>query len=288
MGSNMARHLQQKGHQLMVYDPHKDATKEIVSNGGKYFSSPAEVAKNSERVITMIPTPQDVLQVYLGPDGIIANSSKDSILIDSSTIDPTTAKKIASEASKHGVRFVDAPVTGAVPAARAGTLTFIVGGPKETLDQIREMLLCMGKNVIHCGDHGMGQVAKLCNNMLLAISMVGAAETLNMGQRMGLDPKLLTDILNISSGRSWVTEIYNPVPGIHANAPASNNYTGGFKNKLIAKDLNLAQSMSVESCSPTPMGSMASILYRMMVNKDKGELDFSSIYKFLEENKLSS
>ena len=288
MGSNMCANLQKNGHELILYDPNPNAIKDLIAGGNaRSVSSPAEVAQQSERVFTMVPFPTDVLNVYTGPNGLIANARKETILIDSSTVDPETSKKIETEASAKGIRFVDAPVTGAVPAARAGTLTFIVGGPKETVDELRELLLCMGKNVIHCGTTGMGSVAKLCNNMMLAISMIGTAETLNLARRSGLDPKLMTDILNISSGRTWVSEGYNPVPGVGSSTtPSSNDYDKGFRSSLLAKDLNLAQLISVQSQSPTPMGSTASQYYRILVNNEKyADKDFSAIYEFLKGQK---
>lgn len=284
MGVNMAMNLQKKGHELYLYDPNESTLKDLIANGAKKASSPAEVAKQVDRLITMVPLPSDVINVYTGPDGIIANAKKDAILMDSSTVDPETSKKVHDAAAAQGIRFLDTPVTGAVPAARAGTLTFIVGGPKETVDEVRELLLCMGKNVIHCGSIGMGSVAKLCNNMMLAISMIGTAETLNMAKRLGLDPKLMNDILNISSGRTWVSEGYCPAPGVGADTvPSNNNYEGGFKVALLSKDLNLAQKISMESNSPIPMGSVASQWYKTMVNNGNAGKDFSSIYQFLCE-----
>ena len=285
MGSNMAAHLQKAGHNVTLYDPDTSMLEPLVKNGAQLATSPAELAANVERVITMVPTPKHVFDIYLGPNGVIANSKPDTILIDSSTVDPETSKKVFEEANKRGLEFVDAPVSGAVPAARAATLTFMVGGPSKTVDSSRDLLLCMGKNVIHCGPIGMGAAAKLCNNMMLAISMIGASETLQLGQSIGLDAKLLTQILNISSGRTWVSEGYNPIPGIGDDKlPANHNYDGGFKNGLIAKDLNLAQSMAVLHGSPTPMGALASQMYRLMVNNGLAEKDFSYIYQFMKQN----
>lgn len=283
MGSNMAMHLQKKGHDLYLYDPNADALKNLISNGAKSCTSPADVAKQVERCITMVPTPKDVIDVYTGSNGIIDNASKDCILIDSSTVDPGTSKTIEAAAAAKGIRFVDAPVTGAVPAARNGTLTFIVGGKKEIVDEIRDLLLCMGKNVIHCGSIGMGSVAKLCNNMMLAIATIGTAETLHMAERNGLNAKLMTEILNISSGRTWVSEGYNPVPGIgDEKTPSNNNYQGGFRSELLTKDLTLAQLVAVQSQSPSPMGSLALQYYRAMMNNGGAEMDFSGIYQFLK------
>lgn len=170
----MADHVQKAGHQLVVYDVNSDAMKTFVRFGAEAAASPSELAGKVDRVITMVPTPQHVLEVYLGKDGVISGgqAKKGTILIDSSTIDPTTSKQVGLEAEKVGLEFVDAPVSGAVPAARAATLTFMVGGKKENVDAIREILLTMGKNVIHTGAVGTGVTAKLCNNMQLAISMV--------------------------------------------------------------------------------------------------------------------
>lgn len=234
----------------------------------------------------MVPTPKDVLEVYLGPNGVISGgqAKAGTILIDSSTIDPHTAQTVAASATKAGLHFVDAPVTGAVPGARAGTLTFLVGGPEDTVNQVKDLLMTMGKNVIHCGLVGSGQVAKICNNMLLAVVLVGTSEALNLGARLGLDPKLLTNILNISSGRSWVTEGYSPVPGIgDASLPANNDYAGGFGVKLMAKDLTLAQTIAVQSQSPIPMGSLAAQMYRLMTNNGFGDKDMSYPYQFLKQ-----
>lgn len=288
MGANMAEHIQKAGHQLVVFDTNAHSMKSFVRFGAEAASSPADLASKVDRVISMVPTPGHVLEVYLGKDGVISGgkASKGTILIDSSTIDPSTSKKVEQEALKNGLEFCDAPVSGAVPAARAATLTFMVGGKKENVDAIRELLLTMGRNVIHTGVVGTGVTAKLCNNMMLAVSMVGTAETLNLGERLGLDPKLLTQILNISSGRTWVSEVYNPVPSVgDEKLPSNHQYKGGFGTALIAKDLNLAQSIAVESQSPTPMGALASQVYRMMLNNGLGDKDFSYLYQFLKSQK---
>ena len=285
MGANMADHIQKAGHELVVYDTNHDSMKSFVRFGAQAATSPSDLASKVDRVITMVPTPNHVLEVYLGKDGVISGgkAKKGTILIDSSTIDPGTSKKVDEAACKAELEFVDAPVSGAVPAARAATLTFMVGGKKENVDQIRELLLAMGKNVIHTGAVGTGVTAKLCNNMMLAISMIGTSETLNLGERLGLDPKLLTQILNISSGKTWVSEGYNPVPGVgDEKLPANHEYKGGFGTSLIAKDLNLAQSIAVMSQSPTPMGALASQVYRMMLNNGCEEKDFSYSYQFFK------
>lgn len=284
MGQHMAGYVQKGGHPLVLYDTNPESYKKF--QNAEIASSPAELASKVDRVITMIPTPKDVLQVYLGEGGVVSGAKKGTLLVDSSTIDPGTAKQVEAAAKKNGLEFVDAPVTGAVPGARGGTLTFLVGAEQANFDTIKPLLQTMGKNIIHCGPVGAGQVAKICNNMMLAITMIGTSETLNLGARLGLDPKLLTQILNISSGRSWVTESYNPAPGIgDAALPSNNQYNGGFGVKLMAKDLTLAQSIAVESQSPTPMGALAAQIYRIMTNNGFGDKDMSFPYQFLKQTK---
>lgn len=292
MGAHMAGYVLKGGHRLVVYDTRPEALRPFILADAEVVTSPAELASKVDRIVTMIPTPEDVLEVYLGKNGLISGGEAraGSILIDSSTTDPATSQQVARAAQHERLHFVDAPVTGAVPAARAGTLTFLFGGELTILNQIRELLLTMGSNVIHCGSEiGSGQVAKLCNNMLLAITMIGTSETLNLGARLGLDPKLLTEILNQSSGKSWVSESYNPIPGLgDSSLPASNQYQGGFGCKLMAKDLNLAQRMAVHSHTPTPMGSLALQIYRMMTNNGCEDKDFSYPYQFLRQTKEDS
>lgn len=214
------------------------------------------------------------------------------------------SKEVATLAERNGVSFVDAPVSGGMPvllmikmawngfmrianagviAAKAGTLTFMVGGPEKEFTRAKPVLSGMGKNIVHCGPIGSGQTAKICNNMLLAITMIGTAEAFNLGIRLGLDAKLLSGIINTSTGRSWSSEVYNPVPGVLDNVPASNGYKGGFSTSLIAKDLGLAQNSALRSHSAIPLGSMAHQLYRLMAVRGYGQSDFSSIYQFLQE-----
>ena len=286
MGSKMAENLQKKGHTLTVYDMNPETCVAFVKNGAKAVSTPAEVAANCDKLISMVPKPDHVRAVYLGPNGAIAGAKKGTILMDSSTIDAGTSRQVYAEAQKAGIDFLDTPVSGAVPAAAAASLTFMCGGKKDLVDAVRDVLLCMGKNVIHVGDNGAGCIAKICNNMMLGISMIGLCETLNLSKNLGLDPKLMTDILNISSGRCWSSEVYNPVPGIGADVlPPNNNYDGGFMVGLIAKDLMLAQSVAADSQSPIPMGTLASQLYRIMLNNGYDKKDFTFAYPFFQEKK---
>ena len=199
-----------------------------------------------------------------------------------------TPKELAPEAKALGLTFIDAPVTGAVPAARAGTLTFLVGGSEDEYFKVKDLLSGMGKNIVHCGETGSGQAAKICNNMCLAINMISTAETLNLAVRLGLSPKLMNDILNISSGRSWCTEIYCPAPGVMQNVPANEDYNFGFQVELISKDLGLAQHSATQVKQPLPLGSQAYQVYLTMLNRGWPRKDFSSVFKYLQDSQGES
>lgn len=204
MGANMVANLAKNGHKVTVYDLSKQATDAVAKHEGvSVAGSVAQVAQQCDNVITMLPTPAIVKETFLSSSGIFANCKPGSVLMDSSTVGPETPIELVKVAKEKRVTFLDTPVTGAVPAARAGTLTFLVGGTAEECDRVKPLLLAMGKNVVLCGPTGAGQVAKICNNMCLAINMISTAETLQLGKRLGIDPKLMTHILNISSGRSW-------------------------------------------------------------------------------------
>lgn len=285
MGSLMAKHLIDKGHKVTVYDLNKSAVNEMIKNGAKVASYVAQLGEKCERIFTMLPTPEIVTKTYTGPDGILSKAKNSTVLIDSSTIDPATAQAVHKVAQAKGIKFFDAPVAGAVPAARAGTLVFMVGGDEKDIKNLLEpYLLCMGTSVYACGVIGSGCVAKICNNMMLGISMLGLSEALLLGKNFGLDPKLVSAIINKGSGRCWSSEIYNPAPGIIPTAPSTNDYQGGFKVNLLYKDLGLASKVAKEVCSPTPLGSLTHEIYRLLMNgtefKDK---DFSVIYKYLSK-----
>ncbi|RWS29252.1 3-hydroxyisobutyrate dehydrogenase-like protein [Leptotrombidium deliense] len=283
MGSSMSSHLLKKGNKVVVYDVNPNAMAALAKEGAETASSPADLAGRCQYVMTMVPTGKEVMHVYAGKDGILSNVKPGTYLMDSSTIDPNTSREVHKLATEKGAIFMDTPVSGAVPAAKAATLTFMCGGKASDVEKIKDVLLCMGKNVVHTGDIGTGSIAKICNNMQLAISMIGTSEALNLAQNMGLDPKLMTQILNISSGRTWVSEIYHPVPGIMENVPASNEYKNGFLTQLITKDLGLAQSIAHQSQSPIPLGSTAHMVYRMMLNNGYFNKDFSVVYQFLKD-----
>lgn len=284
MGQNMAKNLIAKGHRLVVYDIFPEATEELAKHGAVPVGSPAEMADQCDRIITMLPSSPHVREVYAGDKGIISKVQTGSLLIDSSTIDPSVSQEMAKLVEAKGATFIDAPVSGGVNAAKAGTLTFMVGGKEAEAQAAKEILLCMGKNVIHCGGVGCGQAAKICNNMMLAISMIGNAETMNLGIRLGLDPKVLNSILNVSSGKTWPSEVYSPVPGVMENVPSSNQYEGGFGAALMTKDLGLAQTAATQTSSPTPLGSLAHQIYRVLLSNGLGKKDFSVVYQLLQGN----
>ncbi|XP_076456291.1 3-hydroxyisobutyrate dehydrogenase, mitochondrial-like isoform X2 [Babylonia areolata] len=283
MGGHMARNLVKKGHSVVVYDVVPEYVAALKADGAAVAKSPQEVASQTSLIVTMLPASQQVTEVYTGSSGILGSVQKGSLLIDSSTIDPSVSQEMAQKASEKGATFVDAPVSGGVNAARDGALTFMVGAPDQVFEQVKSVLDKMGKNVVHCGAVGTGQAAKICNNMLLAISMIGTSETMNMGMKLGLDPKLLAKVLNMSSGRCWSSEVYNPVPGVLEGVPSSNNYQGGFGTALMTKDLGLAQNAATATKSPTPLGSLAHQIYRLMTNSGYAGKDFSSAFHFLQQ-----
>ncbi|KAH0955928.1 hypothetical protein HN011_007516 [Eciton burchellii] len=282
MGSHMAGNLLKKGYELTVYDINKLATANLVKVGAKCASSLAEMSRNVDVVMSMLPSNQHVLDVYTDENGVLKMAREGALLIDSSTVDPSVSQTIASQARERRLRFIDSPVSGGVNAAKDGSLTFMVGGSKVDLDAAKPVLEATGSRIVHCGDVGTGQAAKLCNNMLLAISMIGTAEAFNLGRKLGLDATVLADIVNSSSGRCWSSELYNPVPGILPNVPSSKNYEGGFGTTLMAKDLGLAQEAATRTQTPIPLGSLAHQVYRAAIAQGYCNKDFSVIYQFLK------
>lgn len=279
MGAPMAENLLKAGYTLSVFDLSDAATKRLEKAGARVAQSPKEAASNAQVVISMLPAGQHVHSVYLGDssaEGLLAALPKGTLVIDSSTIAAADARTVAEAASKLGIDFLDAPVSGGTGGAVAGSLTFIVGGRADAFAKAEPILSAMGKNIFHAGEHGAGQVAKICNNMLLGILMAGTAEAINLGVKNGLDPKVLSDIMLQSSGRNWTLEVYNPYPQVMENVPSSNGYQGGFMSKLMQKDLNLAMQTAKDTHVDTPMGAKATELYTTHA-QDNGDKDFSSI-----------
>ncbi|RUO55862.1 3-hydroxyisobutyrate dehydrogenase [Pseudidiomarina homiensis] len=281
MGGPMAANLVKAGHQVTVFDLSDAALAQAREAGCGVAEQLVDVAENADFVISMLPADHHVEAVYLGEQGLQHKLSKRTLVIDCSTISAETARKLSAELAPHGIRFIDAPVSGGVGGAKAGTLTFICGGDESAVDEARNVLNGMGKNVFRAGDAGAGQVAKICNNMLLSVLMAGTSEALQLGIAHGLDPKVLSEIMLQSSGRNWTLEVYNPCPGVMDGVPSSNDYQGGFLVDLMAKDLGLAQQAALRCGASTPMGSLTLNLYRSWAQLGHGREDFSSIFKYV-------
>ncbi|TKB49804.1 3-hydroxyisobutyrate dehydrogenase [Ferrimonas sediminicola] len=279
MGGPMALNLVKAGHTVRVFDLNHDAVHAIAELGALPCSSSCGAAAGAEVVITMLPAGKHVRGLYLGEEGLIQTVADDALLIDSSTIDAESARVVAEAAARRGIEFVDAPVSGGTAGAAAGTLTFICGGSDAGFARARPILENMGANIFHAGAAGAGQVAKICNNMLLAVLMAGTSEALQLGIHNGLDPKVLSEIIKVSSGGNWTLEKYNPCPDVMENVPSSKGYQGGFMVDLMCKDLGLAMQTATDSHSPTPMGALATSLFRLHAAKGNGKRDFSSIFE---------
>ncbi|SAL10866.1 3-hydroxyisobutyrate dehydrogenase [Caballeronia arvi] len=279
MGGPMAANLLKAGHAVTAFDLVPAALDAAKAAGATLAASPRAAAEGAEVVITMLPAAQHVKAVYLNDDGVLAGVTKGVPLVDSSTIDPATAKLIGEAAGRQGNPFADAPVSGGVVGAQAGTLTFMVGADEALFETLRPVLSGMGKNMVRCGETGTGQIAKICNNLLLGISMIGVAEAMKLGETLGIDPTKLASILNTSTGRCWSSDTCNPYPGIIETAPASRGYSGGFGADLMLKDLGLAVDAARGAKQPVFMGALAQQLYQSMSQQGLGGLDFSGIIK---------
>ena len=283
MGGPMAINLVKAGHDVTVFDLSEQACSQLREAGAGVAASAAEAARGVDYVLSMLPAGKHVAGVYLGDDGLLAQLKGDTTVLDCSTIDAATARQVGEAAAAMGIGFMDSPVSGGVAAAAAGTLAFMCGGSAEAFSKAELILGDMGKNIFHAGPAGAGQVAKGCNNMLLAIHMIGTCEALEMGARNGLDPKVLSQIMLASSGRNWSLEVYNPYPGVMENAPASNDYKPGFMVDLMAKDLGLAMEIAKQSDFDNPMGQLARELYSQHQEAGNGQRDFSSILQKLQD-----
>ena len=279
MGEPMATNLVKAGFDVIGFDLIEEAKKKAERNGIQIAEDAVSASENVDALISMLPASEHVESLYLGEDGLLSKLDKTVLIIDCSTIAPDSAIKVANQAKDLDLSMVDAPVSGGVVGAQESTLTFIVGGAENNVERARPLLEKIGSNIFHAGSNGAGQVAKVCNNMLLAIHMCGTAEAIALGVNNGLDASVLSEIMRKSSGGNWSLEVYNPYPGVMSSAPASRNYEGGFLNKLMAKDLGLAKEASESSNSETPMGDLARKLYQDLINQGYEDLDFSSIQK---------
>lgn len=281
MGGPMAANLVRNGESVVVFDLVADAVKQLEDKGAMAAASPQEAVKNADVVVTMLPAAQHVKSLYLGEQGIIAHAKTGALFIDCSTIDAQSAKEVGVGAINAGYAFIDAPVSGGVAGAAAGTLTFIMGGDDAAVSRAKPVLRHMGANLFHAGELGAGQIAKLCNNMLLSVLMTGTSEALQLAIANGLDPKVMSDIMLQSSGCNWTLQKYNPCPDVMDNVPSSNQYQGGFMVKLMNKDLSLAMEAAQQVGASTPMAAAAQALYRMHQLKGNADCDFSSIFELL-------
>ena len=282
MGGPMAINLVKAGHAVRVFDLSSAACEQLEAAGASVASSTAQAVEGVDYVISMLPAGKHVAGIYMGDEGLLARMDGSVTVLDCSTIDAATARAVGQAAAGQGIAFMDAPVSGGVAAAAAGTLAFMCGGSGESFERAKLSLKDMGKNICQAGPAGAGQVAKGCNNMLLAIHMIGSCEALEMGARNGLDPKVLSEIMLASSGRNWSLEVYNPYPGVMETAPASNDYKPGFMVDLMVKDLGLAMEIAEQSEFDNPMGQLARELYGQHQAEGNGQIDFSSILQKLQ------
>lgn len=280
MGGPMSRNLVKAGHDVTAFDLSPAALVPVINAGARRAASAAEAVREADAVITMLPAGQHVRSVYL-EEGILAHARKSAVLIDSSTIDIDSARVVHAGAAEAGFDFLDAPVSGGVGGADAATLTFMCGGSDRAFERARPILEQMGKRIVLAGGAGAGQTAKMCNNMLLAVSMIGTCEAFVLAEKLGLDAQKLFDIATTSSGQCWSLSTYCPVPGPVPSAPSNRDYQGGFAAALMLKDLKLAQAAAQASGATTPLGAEAAQLYSLLAAKGHGGLDFSAIIRLL-------
>ncbi|MEG2877799.1 MAG: 3-hydroxyisobutyrate dehydrogenase [Comamonas sp.] len=286
MGGPMAVNLQKAGHSVAAFDLSQQACDKFAAAGLTIAASAEAAVQGAEVVISMLPASRHVQSLYLGASGeggLLAHIAAGTLVIDSSTIAAATSQQVGTAANAAGIDFIDAPVSGGTGGAIAGTLTFMVGASAAQLERARPVLEKMGSNIFHAGHVGAGQTAKICNNMLLGILMIGTSEAIALGVANGLDPQVLSEIMRRSSGGNWALEKYNPWPGVQENAPSSKGYAGGFGTDLMLKDLGLAQENAGAVQAATPLGALARSLYAMHSMAGHGGLDFSSIVQSLQK-----
>lgn len=280
MGSGMAANLARNGHDVRAFDLSQEALAHAAAAGCAPQESAAAAMQDAEAVVTMLPAGRHVEQVY--NDDVFAGAPQSALLLDCSTIDVGTARRVADAAAARGFAAVDAPVSGGIAAAAGGTLTFMVGGSNEAFARAEPILQAMGKAVIHAGANGAGQAAKICNNMLLGASMVATCETFLLAQKLGLDAQTFFDIASKASGQCWSMTSYCPIPGVGPETPADHDYQGGFATMLMLKDLRLAMEAASGVSADVPMGAKAAELYQQFADAGEGGLDFSGIIRMLD------
>jgi 3-hydroxyisobutyrate dehydrogenase len=283
MGAPMAANLLKAGHRVTGFDIARGPAEKLAAKGGRAAGAAAEAAAAGEIVITMLPAGPQVRSVYLGEGGVLANARGGALLIDCSTIDVETARAVAAAAKEARFDMLDAPVSGGVAGAEAASLTFMVGGEAEIFARAQPVLASMGRTIVHAGPAGNGQAAKICNNMILGVSMIAVCEAFALAERLGLEAQTLFDISAKSSGQCWALTSYCPVPGPVPTSPANRDYAPGFTAAMMLKDLRLAQQAAGASAAATPLGASAANLYQLFVDDGAGGLDFSGIYRFIRK-----
>ena len=281
MGLPMAQNLIKAGHQVEGVDVNPASIEKLKASGGVAVDMPGVAAGRADVVITMLPAGKHVRDVYLSAGGIVESANPGTLLIDCSTIDVATARDVAKAAEARGLLMLDAPVSGGVGGATAGTLTFMVGGPAQAFARAEHILQQMGKTIVHAGGAGNGQAAKICNNMILGISMIAVSEAFVLAEQLGLEHQKLFDIASKSSGQCWAMTSYCPVPGPVPASPANRDYAAGFTAAMMLKDLNLSQDAAKASGAVTDMGANAAKIYSRYVESGEGSRDFSGVIRFI-------
>jgi 3-hydroxyisobutyrate dehydrogenase len=281
MGLPMAQNLIKAGHQVEGVDVNPAAVEKLRAAGGASAETAKIAASRADVVITMLPSGKEVREVYLGPGGIVESANAGTLLIDSSTIDVATARAVAAAAEAKGLLMIDAPVSGGVGGATAGTLTFMVGGSERAFERAKSILEAMGKTIVQAGGAGNGQAAKICNNMILGISMIAVSEAFVLAEKLGLDKQKLFDVSSKSSGQCWSLTTYCPVPGPVPTSPANRDYAAGFTAAMMLKDLKLSQEAAKAAGATTPLGANATAIYDKFVASGEAGRDFSGIFRFL-------
>jgi 3-hydroxyisobutyrate dehydrogenase len=287
MGRPMVQNLIKAGHNVMVFDVVPEAIASVEKIGAIAGSSVADMAKHADMMITMVQTGEQVSSLCLGEQGLFAHARPGTLYADCSSIDIATCRLLHEQAEKLGICMIDAPVSGGMKGAEAGTLTFMVGGTKENFLKIKSFLENMGKNIIHAGDAGNGQAAKICNNMILGISMIAVSEAFGLAERLGLSAEKLYEISTHASGQCWALTVNPPIPGLVETAPANRDYEPGFAAKMMLKDLKLSQNAAQHLGASTPLGAEATALYSMYVNQGQGEKDFSGIVQMIKGKEVN-
>ncbi|MDX1736731.1 MAG: 3-hydroxyisobutyrate dehydrogenase [Alphaproteobacteria bacterium] len=281
MGGPMAINLLKSGHEVVAVDLIEENLKRVEAEGASRSQDIANAVSDADVVISMLPAGQHVKSIY--GDEVFPNAKAGTLLIDCSTIDVDTAREVEAHASKNGFLMVDAPVSGGVGGAQAGTLTFMVGGSDAAFEKANPLLEVMGKTIVHCGGAGNGQAAKICNNMMLGIQMISVAEAFALAEKLGLSHQKLFDVSSTASGQCWSLTTYCPVPDMVPTSPANNDYKPGFAAALMLKDLRLAQAASESAGAATPLGEHAERLYSEFSESGNEGVDFSGIIKMLRE-----